>query len=243
MSLGSTGRTRRAAVVAFLAVFFLGLGLHAAAALWSQESTVVVSVSVGTWNDPGACESPNSDRLPPGQLSSNFGWSELKDGYFTLMFHQWSDQTVGAVEFCQDGISLGVVQVDPSSGYAELHIDGLPDGTYEFTYLVLTATGEVLESQPLVVTVTEASPGTPTLRYDSWAQVLFVNLYQGTPAASYRILQDGTQIAAGEFPEDPWASREVSVALGHLAAGEYELVAVYENRFGSTAAAMTVVIP
>ncbi|GAB3812695.1 hypothetical protein GCM10028820_06190 [Tessaracoccus terricola] len=238
-----TPRTRRAAVVVFLVVFCVGLGWRGAAALWAQESTAEASVSVGTWAESGTCESPTSGELPPGQLSSTFGWGQIKDGHFTLMFHQWSGQAVGEVEFCQDGASLGMVRVDPDRAYAEVQIDGLPDGTYEFTYLVRTSAGEVRRSQPLVITVTEAKPGTPTLRYDSSAKILYVNLYQGTPATSYRILQDGVEITSGGFAEDPWGSHEVTVALGHLAAGSYELVAEYSNEFGATTSAITVVIP
>ena len=107
-----------------------------------------------------------------------------------------------------------------------------PNGTYTYT---------ATETAPVTVVVTDAAPGRPALSHDNWdgdgSYTVTANLWWGTNATSYRILEDGVVVAEGPLvAATPGAQRATATVSGR-APGTYTYVAELTNAAGTTASA------
>ncbi len=181
-----------------------------------------------------------------GTLSSTFGWSGVRDGYFSLMYDLWWGEPAQTVELFRDGDSLGVVTLDPGTDqHTQIDIDGLANGQHTFGCKVRGPGGSA-ECEPLVVTVTQAAPGALQITDDNWDGdgnlQLTASMWWGTNGTSYRVLQDGQEIAAGPLAPSTPAEQSIAVDLAGLDVGEHTFMVEFANRFGSTSAEHVVLV-
>src|SRR5690606_31112072 len=98
---------------------------------------------------------------------------------------------------------------------------------------------------PLVVTVKDAAPSKPILSHNNWngdgIYTINMNLWWGTNATEYRLLENGqvidTQILEPQTPR----SQAASTAIVGKEPGSYEYVAVLVNSAGETSSERIIV--
>ncbi|TRY17673.1 hypothetical protein FOJ82_10315 [Tessaracoccus rhinocerotis] len=228
--------TWRAALVLLLAVVVLGIPLGSAQGLWRQQAPLSIGVTIGEWGDPCMAENadPESEGLPtPGQFRVAHP-NHVEDGYLSLIYQLFWGTPTDEIEFCMNGVSLGIAELDGMQ-QAEFRVDGLPNGTYEFTYVLRNEAGEAGPEETLVVEVTQALPGVPELHHwnTSSTDIVFAQMDGNTNASSWRLLKDGQEFARGELEVRTPEGQQVSVDVGALPPGRHEFVMEFTNRFGT----------
>lgn len=96
----------------------------------------------------------------------------------------------------------------------------------------------VSQSEPLRVTVTDASPGKPVLSHDNWdgdgSYQLSANLWWGTNAAEYRLYENGVLIDTQVLTSASPGMQRAVTEIHDRAPGTYEYYAEWINAAGVT---------
>lgn len=186
---------------------------------------------------------PDDEEAPPapGVLSSTSGWDGLRDGTFELRWNMWWGPNASKVIFYENGHMIETREREASGPDAQsliVPIEGRGNGTYEYTAEVINSQG-VSHPRPLTVTVTDANPSAPKLSDDNrdgnGSFTLTANMWWGTNATSWRLLENGAEIAAGELEASTPDSQRVSVAIENRDTGSYVYVIEFSNAAGTTA--------
>lgn len=185
----------------------------------------------------------------PGVLSSTSGWAHgLHDGTFEVRWNMWWGSNASRIRVFENGAMVyeqGLAAAGPAAQTVTIPIAGRSNGTYEYTAEVVNSQG-VSHPTPLVVTVRDAQPAAPRLSHDNWdrdgAYVVTADLWWGTNATSWRLLEDGVEVGAGVLAAASPAAQRVAVPLVGRAAGEHAYVMEFANAAGVTTSSALVVI-
>lgn len=187
-------------------------------------------------SNDGATAAPGT-----GVLSSNDGWDTgLKDGTFQLTMNLWWGSNGSLFKLYRDGelvATMPLTMSTPNAQKSVVEIAGLSNGTYKFTGELVNSKGTTA-TKPLTVTVTDAAPGRPVLSSDNsdrdGAYSVTANLWWGTNATSYRLLENDVEIASGALAAATPAAQKVVVPVTGRAIGTYTYTIEFVNAGGVT---------
>ncbi|MDR7188466.1 hypothetical protein J2Y46_001289 [Microbacterium sp. BE35] len=179
-----------------------------------------------------------------GVLSSNDGWDTgLKDGTFQLTMNLWWGENGSLFKLYRDGelvAKVPLTMMTPGAQSAVVDITGLVNGTYVFTGELVNSKGTTA-TQPLTVKVTDASPGKPVLSSDArggtGSYTVTADLWWGTNATSYRFLENGVEVGAGDLKAATPGAQRATLPVSGKAKGTYTYTVEFTNAAGTTASA------
>ncbi|HKP08615.1 MAG TPA: chitinase N-terminal domain-containing protein, partial [Microbacterium sp.] len=179
-----------------------------------------------------------------GVLSSNDGWDTgLKDGTFQLTMNLWWGENGSLFKLYRDGelvAKVPLTMMTPGAQRAVVDITGLVNGTYVFTGELVNSKGTTA-TQPLTVKVTDAAPGKPVLssdaRHGAGSYTVTADLWWGTNATSYRFLENGVEVGAGELKASTPNAQRASLPVSGKAKGTYTYTVEFTNAAGTTVSA------
>lgn len=192
-------------------------------------------------------EIPDDDETSaPGKASlrTTSGWATgLHDGTFDVLVDLWWGTNGSVLALYENGELIAVEDLElatPRAQSVRVPVSGRPNGTYTYTATLLNSRGAT-ETAPVTVVVDDAEPGQAQLSHDNWdgdgAFTVTANLWWGTNATSYRILENGLVIAEGSLvAATPGAQRATATVTGR-APGTYTYVAELTNVAGTTTTA------
>ncbi|WP_137846329.1 hypothetical protein [Microbacterium sp. 2FI] len=173
-------------------------------------------------------------------LSDDNGWDTgLRDGDYRITADLWWGQNATIVKLYENGALVGaqaLTGTSPNAQRARFEIAGKPNGTYAYELVALNPHGES-RSKPLVVTVTDAAPGTAVLSASgvrSGSVVVTANLWWGSNATTYVLYQDGVEVDRQALTAATPAAQRASTVIGALAPGTYAFTAEFANAAGTT---------
>lgn len=187
-------------------------------------------------SDDGAKSAPGK-----GVLASNDGWDTgLQDGTFQVTMNLWWGENGSLFKLYRDGqivAKVPLTMMSPGAQRAVVDVEGLPNGTYVFTGELLNSKGTTA-TQPLTVKVTDASPGKPALSADNkdgdGNYTVTANLWWGTNATSYRFLENGAEVGAGELEAASPDAQRATLKVSDKAKGTYTYTVEFTNAAGTT---------
>lgn len=176
-----------------------------------------------------------------GVLSSTSGWETgLDDGDFEVRMNLWWGTNAEQLRVYENDVLIATVPLEASSPEAQsaaVPIAGRVNGTYVYRAELENAYG-VTELEPLTVEVTDAAPARPVLRNTDWDDngdlTLEANLWWGTNADAWQLLQDGAEVASGSLVPATPSAQHVEIPVAGLAPGAHTFVIVFSNQAGST---------
>lgn len=177
-----------------------------------------------------------------GALSNDNGWDTgLKDGAYTVTMNLWWGENASSVRLYENGRLLKVVPVEYRGQRAQavsVPVSGRTDGTYRYTAVLANTKGETTTAAMDVV-VDAAKPGTPVLSHDNHdgdgTYTVTANMWWGTNATSYRVLQDGAVVAEGSLTARTPGAQQVAYRASGMARGGHTYVVEFVNDAGVTA--------
>ncbi|KQM82131.1 DUF1349 domain-containing protein [Agromyces sp. Leaf222] len=177
----------------------------------------------------------------PGVLSSTSGWATgLRNGDFEVRLNLWWGTNADILRLYEDDALIATVPLEsasPSAQSAAVPVTGRVDGTYSYRAELENAYG-VTEVAPITIEVTDAAPARPVLRNVDWDAdgdlTLEANLWWGTNASSWELLQDGTSVAIGTLTPSTPAAQRVEIPIEGLEPGTHTFEIVFSNPGGST---------
>lgn len=179
----------------------------------------------------------------PGRpvLSTDSGQANgLRDGNFTVKMNMWWGNNGTAYKLYENGSLIGTRLLDdasPGAQQAELEIRGKPNGSYTYTCELINAFGSTT-CEPLVVGVTDASPGKPALSHDNWdgdgGYKVSMNMWWGTNATEFRLYENGLLIDTRGLTAATPNAQAAETAIAGKAPGDYEYRAELANAAGVT---------
>ncbi|MGY5343680.1 chitinase N-terminal domain-containing protein [Paenibacillus glucanolyticus] len=174
-------------------------------------------------------------------LSDNNGYSTgLRDGNYKVTMNLWWGNNGSEFKLYEDGVliqSIPLKEASPSMQTASVDIKGKANGVYTYVGELVNAWG-VSQSEPLRVTVTDASPGKPVLSHDNWdgdgSYLISANLWWGTNAAEYRLYENGVLIDTQALTNTSPGMQAAVTEIHDRAPGTYEYYAEWINAAGVT---------
>lgn len=203
----------------------------------NQGLTSTVSATITVFADEGATVAPAR-----GNLSTTSGWDYgLADGHFAVMMNLWWGENGSVYRLYQDGELIDQQLLTPNSPNAQLastRISGLPNGRYVFTGELINAAG-VTATTSVTVVVRDAAPGVPVVSHTNHngkasTYTVTTNLWWGTNATSYRLLENGDVVDEQELVAQTPLAQSVSFVAEDRAPGTYTYVAEFVNAAGVT---------
>lgn len=190
---------------------------------------------------PALPEDEETTAPGPGVLSSTSGHAHgLHDGNFEVRWNLWWGSNASRVNVYENGTLIhteDLVAAGPAAQQVSVPISGRVDGRYEYTAEIINSQG-VAAPAPLTATVKDAAPAVPVLASDNWngdgTYRLIANLWWGTNADSWRLLEDGVEVAAGDLIAASPAAQKVQVDLTERATGTHTYVIEFSNAAGTT---------
>ncbi|KJL40584.1 fibronectin type III domain-containing protein [Microbacterium trichothecenolyticum] len=205
-----------------------------------ERSAATASVTL-----PEVASNDGAKTVPAkGVLSSNDGWDTgLKDGTFQLTMNLWWGENGSLFKLYRDGelvAKVPLTMMTPGAQSAVVDITGLVNGTYVFTGELVNSKGTTA-TQPLTVKVTDASPGKPVLSSDArggtGSYTVTADLWWGTNATSYRFLENGVEVGAGDLKAATPGAQRATLPVSGKAKGTYTYTVEFTNAAGTTASA------
>lgn len=186
----------------------------------------------------------------PGKpvLSDNNGHSTgLRDGNYSITMNLWWGNNGSEFKLYENGVLIStqsLKDVTPSAQTAKIDITGKSNGTYTYTSELTNAYGTTV-SNPLVVTVTDASPGKPVLSQDNWDgdgnYKVTMNLWWGTNGSEYRLYENGKLIDTKALVKASPNAQNAVTEISGRAVGVYEYRCELVNAAGVTSSETIIV--
>lgn len=187
----------------------------------------------------------SADAAPArGVLSHDNGWDTgLADGDYTVTMDLWWGENASAVRLYEDGVLIDTRDVAYDGVRAQkvrVPVTGKANGAYVYTAELINSRG-VTWATPVTVTVSQAAPGLPVVSQDNWdgdgTYRVTADLWWGTNATSYRVLENGVVIAEGALSANTPAAQRAVTPVTDRAPGVYVYVVEFTNAAGTTASA------
>ncbi len=193
------------------------------------------------------CARPDDDEVAvPGQavLSSTSGWQHgLHDGNHQVRMNLWWGSNASIFRLFENGQLIATVPLSPATPAAQsasVDIAGRANGTYLYTGELVNSQGTTA-TKPVTVTVKDAAPGKPTLSSDNWDRngsfQLTADLWWGTNATAWRILEGQTVVGEGELVAATPSAQRATLDLTGISPGTHSYVVEFSNAAGTTASA------
>ncbi|MPV35452.1 hypothetical protein GB881_00060 [Georgenia subflava] len=190
-------------------------------------------------------EVPDDDETSaPGQavLRTTSGWATgLHDGNFEVLVDLWWGTNGSVFTLYENGELIAAETLElatPAAQSLRIPVTGRVDGTYTYTGELTNAQGTTA-TRSVTVEVTDAAPAVPVLSHDNrdkdGSYTVTADLWWGTNATAYRLLENGVPIAEGDLAAASPSAQRVAVDVTGRTAGTYEYVVELTNHAGTTA--------
>ncbi|WP_265520194.1 hypothetical protein [Oerskovia flava] len=173
-------------------------------------------------------------------LSVTHATPGVTDGRFTLTANLWWGSNATALRFLADGEvvhTVALADASPAAQRASFDVSGVPDGDHRYTVEAVNTFGTTT-SRELVVRVRDALPAQAALAHDNGDRdgqyTLTTNLWWGTNATGYRLLEDGVEIDARTLTAATPAAQRVTTSVTDRAPGVYAYQVELSNDAGTT---------
>lgn len=185
---------------------------------------------------------PNADAAPgiPVLSDNNGNDTGLRDGDYKVTMNLWWGNNGSEFKLYEDGVLIQTIplkEASPSKQTASVDITGKANGVYTYVGELINASG-ISQSEPLRVTVTEASPGKPVLSHENWdgdgSYQISANLWWGTNATEYRLYENDVLIDTQVLTNASPRMQSAVTNIHDRAPGTYEYYAEWINAAGVT---------
>ncbi|RTE10847.1 OmpL47-type beta-barrel domain-containing protein [Paenibacillus whitsoniae] len=175
-------------------------------------------------------------------LSSNSGYAHgLNDGNYTVTMNMWWGLNGSQFNLYENGVLVNTTSLAKTSPAAQTAVwttTGKANGTYTYVGELINSAGKTV-SQPLIVKVTDASPGKAVLSEDNWDGdgnfTVSMNLWWGTNATEYRLYENNVLIDTKSLTAASPGAQNTATAISGKAVGVYEYRCELVNTAGVTA--------